>query len=482
MKLTVAGAAKAVGGKIIFGDENLTIENISLNSRFMKGRDLFVPVIGERVDAHDFIEQAFENGAVCSLTSRHKSPEGSEKLLKEGKALICVEDTVTALQTLGSYYRDNYVKIPYVGVTGSVGKTTTREMVAKALSAGFEVYATKGNSNSQVGVPITVTETDGDAGIGVIELGMSEFGEMTRISKVAKPDTAVITNIGVSHINQLKTRENIMLEKLKITDGMPSGGTLILNGDDEYLRDLDQDKLHAYGIGVGKEINIIFYGTGENCRFRAHDTELKDGFPEFSITDTETGESSRERLSVMGDHMILNAVAAVCVARIYGISIKDSFSSLASFTGVKGRGEIYEASGIKIIDDSYNAAPASMKAGLKVLNDMPTEGRKIAVLADMLELGENEAQYHRQVGEYMAEKGILPDGLILLGPLSENIEEGFKEGLPEGGIEKTATNIKHFSELSELSAFLKTYLKPGDTVLFKGSNSMGLSKVVKEFI
>ena len=506
MELSVSEISAAVGGRIIYGDENIKVKNISLNSRVMKGDDLFVPVIGERVDAHRFILQAISNGAVCSFTSRHKSledlkkdfgenesgficdeafSENSEKTEKKPHslthsfALISVDDTVAALQALGAYYRDNYVKIPFVGVTGSVGKTTTREMIASALSAGFRVYATKGNSNSQVGVPITVTETDSDAQIGVIELGMSEFGEMTRISNVAKPDTAVITNIGISHINQLKTRENILIQKLHITDGMRSGGVLILNGDDEYLKDIDEKKLHEYGIAEDKELKLLFYGTGENCDFRAQDIVLKDGYPEFTIVDTHTGERARKSLSVMGDHMILNAVASVCAASVYGIKIEDSFSALSGFTGVKGRGEIYKVSGMTIIDDSYNAAPDSMKAGLKVLWDMPCGNRKKAVLADMLELGEKEAEYHREVGEFMAQNGILPDELLLLGNLSENIAKGLTENLSSR--EKTPS-IKHFSELSELMDYLKASLKPGDTVLFKGSNSMGLSKAVKALL
>ncbi len=506
MKLSVSEIASAVGGNIIYGDERLIVKNISLNSREMKGDDLFVPVIGEKVDAHRFILQAAENGAVCAFTSRHRSfeefkdgfydknadghnAELPEALKESNFALISVDNTVSALQALGSYYRDNYVKIPYIGVTGSVGKTTTREMIAAALSAGFKVYATKGNSNSQVGVPITVTETDPCAKVGVIELGMSEFGEMNRISKVAKPDIAVITNIGVSHINQLKTRENIMKEKLHITDGMRDGGTLILNGDDEYLRDLDMEKLHSLSIAEGKELRILFYGRGENCDFRAYDISIKGGYPEFSITDKRTGETARRRLSVMGDHMILNAAASVCAASLCGIRIEDSFEALSGFSGMKGRGEIHEKDGITIIDDSYNAAPASMKAGLKVLWDMPVKKRKIAVLADMLELGENEAAYHREVGEYMAENRMIPDGILLLGDLSANIADGFAEYAKKNTEERAACNagetapfIRHFSDISELTEFLRTYLCEGDTVLFKGSNSMGLSRAVKEFI
>ena len=263
LRLTAQETARAVGGRLIAGEEGRLLTHISLDSRTMKGNDLFVPVIGERVDAHDFICQALENGASAVFTSRHRTREDVERAVAEqtgreaeqgeitsakaadfasaeasqrclSAAWIAVDDTRRALQALGSYLRDQ-ISIPLVGVTGSVGKTTTREMAAAALSAGFRVYKTPGNSNSQVGVPITLAEIPEDARMGVIELGMSEPGEMTRIARVARVDCAIITNIGVAHIEQLGSQENILHEKLCIQDGMPEDGVLFLNGDDPLL-------------------------------------------------------------------------------------------------------------------------------------------------------------------------------------------------------------------------------------------------------
>ncbi|MDO4265789.1 MAG: UDP-N-acetylmuramoyl-tripeptide--D-alanyl-D-alanine ligase [Eubacteriales bacterium] len=486
MELTVKQVAEACGGRLLCGDETRMVRHISLNSNKMAGDDLFVPIIGERVDAHRFLSGAFSAGAVCALTS-WKSPE----LLKDtalqavldrdpSAALIEVEDTRAALQALGRWYREKRVRIPLIGVTGSVGKTTTREMIACALSAGKRVYATKGNSNSQVGVPITVTETDADAEIGVIELGMSEFGEMSRISEVARVDAAVMTNIGISHINQLGTQENILIQKLHILDGMPDGAPLFLNGDDKMLCELTEEKIHAYGIAEGRRIPIIFYGTGENADWRAEKITLSKGLPQFVIRRRHADGSVSEyncSLSVPGMHIVLNALASVAAAFYFGVDAEKASVALSEFHGVGGRGEIEEAGGIRIIDDSYNAAPASMKAGLTVLCDLPSAGRRVAVLADMLELGEKEAGYHREVGEFIRERKLPLDMLWLYGPLSVHIGEACRENKMED-----VPQIRHFDSLEALSAALTETLKPGDTVLFKGSNGMGLKTAVSALL
>lgn len=477
---------EAIGGILLTGNEDTEVLNISLNSAKMKSDDLFVPVIGERVDAHRFIASAFENGAIASLTSEHKTQDDllmdldiREILMREPdkKAIIYVENTVQALQKLGRYYREKYVNIPLIGVTGSVGKTTTREMIACALSAGKKTYATRGNANSQVGLPITITEITDDAEVGVIELGMSEPGEMTKISNVACVNCAVITNIGLSHINQLKTQENILIEKLHILDGMPGGSLLLLNGNDPLLKEVDMDLIHGYGIAADRNFRIEFYGTEENSSIRAEEISVVDGYPQFivSIYD-ENGELRQQapvRLNVMGRHMILNTLAALAVCDNMGVPFLDAAMKLQEFEGVSGRGETYRTNGVTIIDDSYNAAPQSMKAGLSVLNDLPGLGRRIAVLADMLELGENEDAYHRGVGEYIAAHTKNIDMLLLYGPLSLNIANGL-------GIKISRIKVIHFVDKEKLREYLIKNVQSGDVLFFKGSNSMGLSNIVKE--
>lgn len=493
MNITAAEAAEAAQGKLICGNGETRLSHISLNSNGMQGGDLFVPIIGERVDAHKFLAGAFQNGAVCAFTSRHKDAadvamdEALFAYQENGGALclIAVDDTKAALQRLGRRYRKAHVHIPLIGVTGSVGKTTTREMIACALSSEKRVYATKGNSNSQVGVPVTMTETDETAQIGVIELGMSEFHEMSRISEVACVDAAVMTNIGISHIGQLGTQENILIEKLHILDGMPDGAPLIVNGDDAFLAALTEEKIHAYGIAEKRRIPIVFYGTGENADYRAEHISLKDGLPQFEIA-CRNGERIACALKVPGMHMVLNAAAAVAAAEQFGVKKENAAKALAAFTGVGGRGQIFAHGGVTFIDDSYNAAPSSMKAGLSVLCDLPAKGRKIAVLADMLELGENEAAYHKEVGAYIRKRGLSLDEICLYGPLSVHIAEGVSaEADSEGKGGKTpkhSIRIRHFETKEALLAALSETLSEGDCVLLKGSNSMGLSSVLKQLL
>ena len=452
VNMTVREILSATGGELLCGSEHTVLEHISIDSRNQEEHSLFVPLIGEKVDAHRFIEQAFENGAAAVLTSEHDSMDSE-------KPWIRVKDTKTALQSIGSYYR-NRLTLPLVGITGSVGKTTTREMVACALAAGFKVYKTPGNHNSQVGVPITISEITPNDEIGVIELGMSEPGELTVIAKIASIQMAVITNIGVTHIEQLGSRENIYKEKLTIQDGLTQGGTLFLNGDDDLLR---ETKAKA-------GCRTIYYGTGENSDYRAEDVHLEEGFPAF--TAVCKNQRVPVRLAVMGSHNVLNAMVSLAVAAECGIPMAAAAKRLSEFTGFKNRQQIYAHNGLTIIDDTYNASPVSMKAGLEVLGSLTKAKRRIAVLADMKELGEDAPRYHYEIGEYIAEHPVYE--VVTLGELAGEIARAVKE-------KAKGILVKEFMEQEALVAYLKEELKEGDSVLFKGSNSMKLSQVADQF-
>lgn len=451
--MTVKDILSATGGRLLCGREDTVLEHISIDSRTMKGRDLFVPLIGERVDAHRFISQALEQGAAAVLTSEHDNAESE-------KPWIRVEDTKKALQAIGSYYR-KLLKLPLVGITGSVGKTTTREMVACALSAGLEVFKTPGNHNSQVGLPITITEISQKDEIGVIELGMSEPGELTVIARIASIQMAVITNIGITHIEQLGSQENIYKEKLTIQDGLCPGGILFLNGDDRLLKNTK----------AKDGCRTIYYGTGENCDYRAVDIRLEEGYPAF--TALCKGERIPLKLGVMGEHNVGNAMVSLAVACECGVPAKEAAKKLESFTGFPGRQQIYHTEGKIIIDDTYNASPASMKAGLNILNSMKKAERRIAVLADMKELGDQSPLYHYEIGEYIAAHPI--DQVVTLGELAKEIARAVREKSPQ-------TAVREYSEPEPLTEYLKDILRPGDAVLFKGSNSMKLSQVARQFI
>lgn len=468
--ITVKELLEATGGNLLLGQEDQHAGHISLDSRKMEEDDLFVPIVGERVDAHLFLCQAIASGAAAVFTSEHHRWEDVKASVRQqcggnreqekkalGAAWIEVPDTKKALQDLGSFCRKR-LTLPLVGITGSVGKTTTREMIAEALSAGFLVYKTPGNSNSQVGVPITIAEISQSAEIGVIELGMSEPGEMERIARVARVDCAVMTNIGVAHIEQLGSQEHILEEKLHIQDGMPAEGILFLNGDDPLLASV-----------VPKEgRKRVLYGLGRDCDYRAEDLHLEEGYPVFTAVHGD--RSVRVRLQVMGSHMVSNAMAALAVADTYGLSMEKAALALGQFKGYKGRQQIFQWGGVTVIDDSYNASPVSMKAGLEVLASVKGEGRRIAVLADMKELGLEAVRFHEEIGAYIGEHPL--DMVLLLGELASCIGSGMDAA-------RAVTPHIEMDRLAQVEEWLDEHIREGDCILFKGSNSMKLSEAVR---
>lgn len=447
-QMTVKEILEATGGVLLCGDETVPLVHISIDSKSIRGGELFVPLIGERVDAHRFIGQAFQAGAAAVLTSEHD-------VMEDEHPWIRVRDTQKALQAIGSYYR-NRLTLPLVGITGSVGKTTTREMVACALSAGKKVYKTPGNKNSQVGVPLTLSEITSEDEIGVLELGMSMPGELTVIARIARVDMALITNVGVTHIEQLGSRENIYREKLTIQDGLKEGGVLLLNGDDPLLRN----------TRAREGCRTVYFGTGDHCDYRAEDIQLQKGCPEFTAVCGE--KRVPVRLQVMGRHQISNAMAALAVADLYGIPLEGAAVKLGEYQGFEGRQQVYRRNGVTLIDDSYNASPVSMLAALQVLETMEPAKRRIAVLADMKELGPEAACYHREIGEWLKSHPV--DVLLTLGELSREIE--------------SPNTCLHFEagDLDGLYRKLTELLRPGDCVLLKGSNSMKLGEVVSRLL
>ena len=452
----VQDLVNATGGTLLAGNPNADVCKIRLDSRQVESGDLFVPIIGEKVDGHKFIDQVIEKGAAAVLTSEHdaaEQPEGFEA------AWIRVEDTKNALQDIGRYLRAR-LSLPLVGVTGSVGKTTTREMIAAALSAKYRVYKTPGNSNSQVGVPITISEISEQDEVCVIELGMSVPGELTIIAKIAKIDMAVITNIGITHIEQLGSRENIYKEKMTIQDGLKSDGVLILNGDDDMICNTK-----------GKDgVKTIYYGTGANCDFRAENIDLTNGGARFTAV---CGNDRQDVvLNVLGQHNVMNALAAMAVCSQCGMTMAEAAEGLKTFTGFKGRQQIHSGEKLTILDDSYNASPASMKASLDVFKNIKPGMRHIAVLADMKELGEKYLEYHYEVGEYAAGTGL--DLVVTLGEACHELAKGVKA--------KADIPVEEFLEKEKMVEYLDTIVKEGDCLLFKGSNSMGLSAVVSHFV
>lgn len=446
--ITVRDIVKATNGTLLCGDENTIITDISINSREMKEGDLFVPIIGEKVNAHSYIEQALEVGA-ATLTSEHFA-------ISAAKPYIKVKDTKQALQDIGAYVRQ-FLQLPIVAVTGSVGKTTTRNMIATALGSQKKVFETQKNCNSQIGVPIMLCRISSTDEIAVLECGMSEEGQIHILSDLVKPKHAVVSTIGVAHIEQLKTRENIRREKLSIIDCMDEDGTLFLNGDDSMLAEMR-------GI---LPCRTCYYGTQSWCDYRAENVQFDNGRSYFECVHGD--ERVSVELSVLGQHNVLNCVAALAVSDAFGIPMEVAAQEFAHFHGMR-QTIIQLENRFTIIDDTYNASPDSMKASLDVLCRIETEGRRIAVLGDMFELGENSEQYHYEVGEFITTLPI--HELVVVGEQAKNIVKAVKE-------RDSKLKTYEFSDNEEVEMYLLGTLMPNDVVLVKGSNGMHMNEIVQ---
>ena len=450
MKLTAREIAAACGGKLLCGDPETPVTSFSTDSRDIRPGCFFVPLKGERTDAHIYIEATLAAGAAGTFTQYEKAPEN------DSHPWIYVRDCAKALQQTAAWYRSRF-SIPVVGITGSVGKTTTKEMVALAFSAGFHTMRTQGNQNSQIGLPLTLFQLEPEHEAAVIEMGMSEFGEMSRLAAIARPDAAIMTNIGLSHIGQLKTQENILREKLHITDGFGPDNVLFVNGDDPYLATLRQ----------GLPFPVIAYGMGETCDYRITNVESRKDGTAFQLAFA--GQVLPVFVPAFGLHMAYNAAAAIAAARWAGIAPEKAAKALAGYRPLAMRQQQYEAGGILVIDDTYNASPDSMMGGVDVLCSLEVSGRRAAVLADMLELGELSQEAHRKVGRYCGEKKL--DFLFTVGEEARQIAAGAREVLPE-------MDCREFMDNDSALAALREVLRPGDAVLVKGSRGMHTDEIV----
>ncbi len=468
MRFYCAGEiAEIVGGTVIAGDGKAEISEASTNSKEGDKNTLFVPVIGEHVDAHDFIADAYHHGMRAVFTSRGEVIKNTPEM-----TYIKVENTVAALQRFGAAVRNRF-DIPIVGITGSVGKTTTKEMIAAALENSLCTLKTAGNMNSQVGLPRMMLRLSKEHQVAVIEMGMSMPGEMAKIAAVARPECAVITNIGVSHIGQLGSKENIRQEKLDIIREFPYGGTLFLNGDDPLLYELVSDaaavKMSEQARERLSKAKLVTFGLSEYCDFRARAVRPEGEHTTF-LLDYPDGLGRGElevSLPVLGDHNIRNALAAFAVAAYCDISLERAAAGLADYTPIAMRGGKIESNGVILIDDTYNASPDSMRGAIDSLIFSAAK-RHIAVLASMLELGEISRECHREIGLYAAVKGV--DLLVTIGSEAEHCAQAASDA----GIAAAVC----FKDNEEAFQFLAGELVFGDAVLFKGSRGMKLDKLV----
>lgn len=470
--------AAAVNGTLLCGNPEEVVTNVSTNSKEISEGTLFVPIIGERVDAHKFIPMALEAGAAAVFTSKHTIDSSD---MKKEKAYIKVENTLTALQQFGAYYRSLF-SLPVIGITGSVGKTTTKEMIAAALATEKNVLKTAGNMNSQIGLPLMMFQIEKEHDVAVIEMGMSERGEMERLCNIARPEIAVMTNIGVSHIGQLGSRENIRKEKLNIINHFGEKeqleARLYVNGEDDMLSALlEEDKskvdMDTFTKQAMQKTKVIAFGQETKDAYYAEDVQTVGEETHFTYV-SDTGKEEIV-LSVLGMHNVNNAVAALALAEQFGIAPKMAKEGLKAYRPIAMRGQIYERDGVKIIDDTYNASPDSMKSGVHVLLEMPGIDRRIAVLADVLELGEVSEKCHYEVGSYIAaleKEGKKVDAVFTIGTEAAFIAEAIEK-------EGNAIFTKRFTSNEEAISYLKAYLKEGDAVMLKGSRGMHVDEIVE---
>ncbi len=453
LPLKIAEVIKATNGKLIYGDDEILVSGISSDSRTIKEGELFIPIIGERFDGHDFISEAFKKGASACITN--KTIKGTKE-----KVIVLVNDTTKALGDLAQYYRMKF-KIPLVAITGSVGKTTTKDMAASVLGQKLNCLKTQGNFNNEIGLPFTLLNLDNFHEAAVIELGMRGFGEIKRLSMIAQPDIALITNIGISHMERLGSKQNILKAKLEILEGLNEKGILVLNGDDSLLRALD-------GL---TEYDIRFYGIMDKADYNAYDIKSQGERGTVFNTVIE-GYEYQVYVPLPGMHNIYNALAAIAVGIELNIPPEAVINGIAEAKASELRLNIMEIGDIKVINDAYNACPDSMKASLDILSEAEGKNKKIAVLGDMLELGENEKNEHVEIGRYAAGKNI--DLIVTVGQIALHIARG----AVEAGFEKSL--VYTFENTDGALLFLYENIEKNDVILIKGSRYMKMEYIIEK--
>lgn len=475
MDLTGKEIAEACGGRLFPGentDSDRCVTSVVIDSRLVEEGSVFLATVGERVDGHRFISQVFEKGAALAVTQ--KTPEQVQQETgvdcSGWGCYLLVEDTLQALRDIAAAYRKK-TGIPVVGITGSVGKTSTKEFVAGVLSEKYRVLKTEGNFNNEIGVPLTLLRIRPEHELAVVEMGISDFGEMHRLSRMAQPDICVITNIGQCHLENLKSRDGILKAKSEIFDYMAPDGEICFNGEDDKLRTVScvkGHKPHFFGLGgsSGQEVSA---GQIQSRGLWGSDAVL--------TFDGEGDGSGPRQLKVHvplpGEHMVLNAAAAACVGRLLGLTEDEIASGIERVRAVSGRSNLLRLERYTVIDDCYNANPVSMRAAIDLLSLADTE--KVAVLGDMFELGEHSDALHADVGEYAARKGI--DRILCVGEQATHLFKAASDHAED------TRQIAYFPTrdalLSVLAEKRQEYIPDGCTVLLKASHGMEFGKVLE---
>lgn len=451
--LTLENIAKAVEGKLFHGENipaDTEAEGVVIDSRQVGKNYIFVAIKGERVDGHDFVRDVFEKDALAMIAERE---------LDTDRPYILVESSLEALKKLAAYYREG-LDTKIVGITGSVGKTSTKEFISSVLGQKYKVLKTEGNFNNEIGVPLTLFKIRDFHEVAVIEMGISDFGEMHRLSYMVRPDICVMTNIGLCHLENLGSRDGILKAKSEIFDFASRDAVAVLNMDDDKL----------YSVKEVKNRKPVYYGMNRNADVYAESVEANGIYGTKAVIFLKKEDKKIEvKIPLPGKHMVYNAMAAATVGEILGLGAEEIRQGIENIQSVGGRLHIIETEKYTIIDDCYNANPVSVRSSLDVLNN--AEERKVAILGDMFELGADEKKLHYQLGEYFKEKQI--DMAVLAGELSENTYQGIRDS-------GAATQVYYYKTLEDLLEYLDIMVQEKDVILVKASHSMHFEKIVEK--
>jgi len=460
LQWTVNEILKATGGELLCGDIEKRFAAVSIDSRSISVDDVFVAIVGDVHDGHSFINNVLEQGVSGLVVNRqHAKDLPIAKWRAQNVACAAVADTTRALGDLAAFHRSR-MDVAVVAITGSNGKTTTRQMTAEVVAQKFNTLSTVGNYNNQIGVPLTLLRLMPEHAWAVIELGTNSPGEIARLAKICSPDIGVITNIGPAHLEGLGSLDGVMREKGQLIEHLKAGGKAVLNADDRRV----------YKIATQTQKEVLLFGQSKNARIRA--TAVKEKTTGISFNLDLPKESLNVALKVPGQFMVINALAAAAVGHLLGLSARDIKTGLEKFEPAWGRMNIlHTANGIHIIDDTYNANPDSMRAAITTLKSLRANNRSILVAGDMLELGEQTESLHRQVGAWAAAEGI--NQLWVTGNFATSVIAGAKEAGMKAAHMFSGSQEKILVEIQKA-------LKPGDWVLVKGSRGAHMDVVVKE--
>ena len=455
----------AIDGKLIIKSENNGYNDICTDTRKVSNGNIFIALKGENFNGNEYVLEAIQKGAALCIIDEIKFKEDD---VNNQVSIILVSDTKKALLKLSGYYRSK-LRAKVIAITGSTGKTSTKDLVSAALSSKYKVYKTQGNFNNEIGLPLTIFKLDNSIDVAILEMGMSNLGEIHNMAEAARPDIALITNIGLSHIENLKTKENILKAKLEICDFFNDKSTLILNGENDMLNSIDISKFEVLKVGIG-------YGEF----LRALNIKLNENSVEFDIMSNKLDNLSSEiktyrfSVDIPGTHTVLNALLAIATGIKLNMSYEELQKGLNNLETTAMRLDIIKKEKFTIINDCYNASPDSMKAAIDVLCNLKVK-RKIVLLGTMKELGDESYNAHKEVGAYALEKAV--DLVITLGEYSN----AFKEG-----VEKTnyisSTIFKTFDTYDNTINYLKNNLKEGDAILIKASRTMKFETIVNELL